>query len=217
LPVQREFELETSTVATKHVDLGPHFETLKPGRYSVSALLRIEQWKTDLATKPKEFDVITGTVLWEQPFGLPPRDSDSGPPEVRRYALQQAINLKQMKLYVRITDNSGNRIFGIFPLGLMLTFSTPEKQIDKESRLHVLFQNGARSFNYSIISPDGKWLSRQTHDYQSLSRPVLKVSEDGKIYVGGGIRRPSRDDLPPPPESQADVVTTTNPPAPPAK
>jgi hypothetical protein len=50
-----------------------------------------------------------------------------------------------MKLYVRVTDDSGNRVFGIFPLGPMLTFSTPEKQIDKESHLHVLYQTGARA------------------------------------------------------------------------
>jgi hypothetical protein len=211
VPVKNEFELETSTIATKHVDIGPHFETLKPGRYSVSAIVRIEQWKSQLATKPKEFDVINATVLWEQPFGLPASDAQSRPPEVRRYALQQAIHLKQMKLYVRVTDDSGFRIFGIFPLGPMLTFSTPEKQIDKESRLHVLYQDGARSFNYSIISPDGKWVSRQTHEYQSASRPVLRAAEDGTIYVRGGIRRLARTDLPPPPpESEVDLTAATN-------
>jgi len=196
LPVRGEFDLEASTIATKRVDLTPYFAIDKPGRYQITAVVRVPGWDKEVATKPKPFDVIAGTVLWEQDVGVPIPSGVARPPEVRRYALQQAIHLKQMKLYVRVTDSIGAKIYGVFPLGPMMTFSQPERQIDKQSHLHVLYQTGARSFNYSVINPDGKLTVRQTHEYTS-SRPVLRGDREGNIAVFGGGRRLSRDDLPP--------------------
>src|ERR1043165_9992589 len=37
VPVLREFEFESSKVATRHVDLAPYFAISRPGRYSVTA------------------------------------------------------------------------------------------------------------------------------------------------------------------------------------
>jgi len=119
------------------------------------------------------------------------------PPEVRKYALQQAIHLKQMKLYVRVTDQTGSRVFRVFPIGQLISFSSPEHQIDKSSNLHVLYQTGAKSFNYSVINPDASLLIRHTYEYTD-TRPVLRVDKEGRIYVGGGNRRVSSDDLPVP-------------------
>jgi hypothetical protein len=111
--------------------------------------------------------------------------------------LQQASYLKQLKLYLRLTDDTENKVFRVFPLGTLVSFSRPEAQIDKESKLHVLFQTGARSFIYSVVSPDGILLVRQTHDY-TQTRPILKNGDDGRIHVSGGMRRPTSRDLPPP-------------------
>ena len=215
LPPQEPFDLENSTIATKRADLASQFPTLKPGRYRVTANLRVPQWQSHLTTAPQEFDVISGTVLWEQPFGVPSPDGDRTRPEIRKYALQQAIHLKQMKLYVLVTDQSGDRVYGIFPLGPMLTFSTPEKQIDQANILHVLYQYGARSFYYCRINPEGLLLSRQTHDYYGASRPVLRVDKTtGQVAVRGGVRHPQRDDFPPPtnqPPATATASTNTIP------
>jgi hypothetical protein len=206
VPVREAFDLENSTVATKRVDLGPCFRPPKPGRYLLTATVKIPQWERTLQSRPKEFDVIVGTILWQQAFGLPPQAGNSRAPEVRRYALQQAIHLRQMKLYVRVTDQTGEQVLRLFPLGPLVSFSDPEKQIDKESNLHVLFQSGARNFSYSVVDPEGRWLLRQTYEY-TRSRPVLRADGEGKITVSGGLRRPSRDDLPP---ATTTAVPTNN-------
>ncbi len=214
LPASEPFNLETSTIATKRADLAPLFPVLKAGRYSLTATVRVPQWQTDLTTSPQKFGVINGTVLWEQSFGVPPPGGAQSPPEFRKYALQQAIHLKQNKLYVRVTDQTGDRVYGIFPLGPMLTFSTPEKQIDQNSILHVLYQYGARSFYYYTINPEGQLVRRQTHDYYGASRPVLRIDQSGKVLVHGGVRRPARDDFPPATNQPPAVVVapTNNPP-----
>ena len=58
-------------------------------------------------------------------------------------------------------------------------------------------QTGARSFTYSVVSPEGRLIARQTHEY-GATRPVLRATGDGGIFVGGGQRRFSESDFPPP-------------------
>jgi hypothetical protein len=193
VPVAGEFTLESANVADRKFDLMPAYDLSTPGRYRVTALLKIKDWGTTVASSPMEFDIIQGSKLWEQDFGVPTQD---GPPEVRKYMLQQATYLRQMRLYARVTDLSENRVFRVVALGPLVSFSRPEAQIDRNSHLHALFQTGARSFNYTVVDPDGTLLIRQSHDY-TTTRPMLRVDKEGKIIVAGGVRRVSKDDLPP--------------------
>src|SRR5207253_2184787 len=97
VPVEGEFEVDSSSVATRRVDVAPYFALTRPGRYLVTATVKLKQWDQELVSKPRAFNIIAGTKLWEQDFGVP--NAAGQPPEVRKYALQQAIHLKQMKLY----------------------------------------------------------------------------------------------------------------------
>jgi len=196
VPVAGEFILESSKVVTRRVDLAPYFSINRPGRYAVSATVRIKGWKQQIISPPRNFDIVEGSKLWEQEFGVPNSDSNSAP-EVRKYALQQASYLKaQLRLYFRLTDASGVRTFRVFPIGPMVSFSRPEPQVDKFSNLHLLYQDGSHSFNYTVINPDGEVIAHRTYDYVD-KRPRLQPDEDGKILVAGGIRRVSPTDVPP--------------------
>ena len=211
VPVTGEFVLESSKVATKRVNLAPHFSLTKPGRYSVTASVRIQQWDREFSSQPKSFDIIHGIKLWEQDFGVPqPAGTGTTSPEVRKYALQQANYLKELKLYVRLTDAAETQVYRVFPLGALVSFGRPEPQVDKEGNLHVLFQTGARSFSYCVINPEGQMIVQQTHDYTS-TRPRLQVDAAGKFTVTGGARRVTADDLPPRPTATPtnDVKTPT--------
>lgn len=192
-PVDGVLTLDSATVGERRIDLLPYFELGKPGRYVVSASLKIKNWDQEFTSKRKNFDIVRGSKIWEQEFGIP----SNGVPEVRKYALQQASYLKKLMLYVRITDPSENRVMRVFPAGPLVSFSRPEAQIDKQSNLHVLFQTGARSFFYHVITPDGQVVVHQTYEYAG-TRPILKGSDDGKIFVSGGSRRVAADDVPAP-------------------
>ena len=198
VPVTGEFVLESSKVATKRVNLTPFFSLTKPGRYSVTASVRIQHWDREFTSLPKAFDIIQGVKLWEQDFGVPPpAGAETANPEVRKYTLQQANYLKQLRLYLRLTDVAESRVIRLFPLGTMASFGRPEPQVDNQSNLHVLFQTGARSFSYCAVNPDGRVIVRQTHDYAN-TRPRLQVDSAGRFSVAGGVRRVTADDLPPP-------------------
>src|SRR6185436_6124741 len=105
VPVLGEFALESSKMATRHVDLAPYFAISRPGRYNVTATVRVKPWDVTLTTKPKSFDIVQGAKLWSQDFGVPAAEGDTRQsPEVRRYTLQQANYLRtQLRLYLRLT------------------------------------------------------------------------------------------------------------------
>lgn len=197
VPVLGEFDLGSSQVATKRVDLQPYFDLRRQGHYTVTATLRIKDWNEHFSSAPVEFDVISGAELWSQDFGVPvPPGVTNRTPEIRKYTLEEANYLhQQLRMYVMVSDHSGSRVFKVSAIGPMVSFSQPEEQLDQFSNLHVIYQSGARTFTYSVVSPDGKILRQDIYDYLD-KRPRLGLNDAGEITVIGGVRRVKPDHLP---------------------
>jgi hypothetical protein len=195
VPVLGEFDVESSQMATKHVDLQPSFSLVRSGRYKVIATLHVKEWGFTLASDPKNFDIVNGVELWSQEFGVA---GTGGIPEMRKYTLQQANYLRsQIRLYVSVSDTDKTRVFKAAALGPMVSFSHPEAQVDRYSQLHVLWQTSAQGFNYYIVSPEGSILSHDTYDYYANgSRPRLSVDTTGAVVVLGGTLRVRSEDIP---------------------
>lgn len=193
---QELFELPNAKRATRRLDISRCFDMGKPGSYRVSAVVHIPELELDVISPPAKVNIMSGTKRWQQVFALPKADPAApGLGSVRRFELVQSMNQKQVKLYVRVVDQDGEKVLRIFPLGPVLTFSDPEALIDQLSRLHVLFQTSARTFSYSVVSPDGELISRQHYQYTD-KRPVLRVYDDGAIKVMGGARVGHYQDFP---------------------
>ena len=198
-PVTGEFDLGSSEVATKRLDLAPYFSLTHPGPYRLVATLHIKEWGAgaDVASPAKEFNIINGVQLWSQDFGVPlPPGVTNQPPVVRKYSLQEANYLrKQLRMYVLVSDPSGSRILKVSVIGPMVSFSRPEVQLDSAANLHVLYQSGAQSFLYSLINPDGDIVQQDIYDYRG-TRPRLTVNAAGDIVEQGGVRRVKTGELP---------------------
>ena len=190
-----EFELPSAMTAIKRLNLAPHFAIDHVGRFGITATVRIKNWSSEVSSKPKFFDVIEGTRLWDQAFGLPTTNSASDVPEVRKYILQEAnYGKRPLRLYLRVVDASGRPI-RVALVGMMLSFSRPEPHVDELSNLHLLYQVGPQAFSYTVYNPDGALLARQTYDYVG-ARPRIGVNELGKTSIIGGVRRLTREDVP---------------------
>jgi hypothetical protein len=204
MPVSGEFTLLSGQAGARALNLTPYFDFRRPGHYRIAATIKISQWNQEIPCKSAAFTVANGLPLHGMAnlqFGVPPPPGVSNAvPEVRNYSLIKVAYLDKLKLYFRLTDGNG-RTLKVFPLSQMLSFSQPEAQMDRFNNFHVLTQTGARSFTYSVVSPEGRLIARQTHEY-GLTRPVLRATDDGGIFVGGGRQRLSDSDIPPPaPES----------------
>jgi hypothetical protein len=204
MPVQGEFSLLSGEVGARALNPTPYFDFRRLGRYRITARIRIPQWQQEIACKPVSFTIGNGVTLpglANLQFGVPaPPGASNAVPEVRNYSLLKVSFLKEIKLYFRLSDNTG-RILRVFPIARMTSFSEPEAQLDRYNNLHVLHQTGARAFNYAVIGPEGQWVARQTYVYTD-TRPVLRIDQGGNIFVAGGVRQFSAEDLPRPgPES----------------
>lgn len=207
--VEGEFSLPSAHRAKKIVNLAEAFELNRFGRYNVRATVHIDEWNQNFETPVvRHFGISPGVKLWETAFGIPSEKSGSRP-EIRKFLVVQANHLKALTLYVRITDDTEAETFALRPLGTLLGLSKPEPQLDRWSNLHVLYQDGARSFKYTVITPDGSLLARQTWDLTAESRPAMAMTGEGRIEVRGGVRRVSASDLPPP-ELLSDKSTQTS-------
>jgi hypothetical protein len=199
VPVAGEFDLNSSQVATKRVDLAPYFGIAQPGRYRIVATVRIKDWRAETASPAKNFDVITGARIWSQDFGVPaPAGATNSAPEVRKYTLQKANYLRtQLQLYVEVSDAAEARVFKVVNIGKTVSFSSPETQLDRSSNLHVLWQSGAAHFTYALVNPDGGLMRHEVYDYAAPSpRPRLNMADDGTVTVYGGVRRVQPEPLP---------------------
>jgi hypothetical protein len=193
VPVLGQFDLFSSQLGIKRVDIEPSFDISRIGRYKVTAYLHIKDWAVTVNSQPATFDVITGAKLWSQDFGVP---STNGVPEMREFTLEKANFLReQLRLYVQLTDASESRVFKVYALGPMVSFGYPEEQIDRTSQLHVLWQTGGQSFSYCILSPDGVVLHRDVYDIFT-SRPKLNVDDNGDVSVVGGVKRVPASEIP---------------------
>lgn len=192
-PVQRPFELESAKQATLKVDLAPCYDLHQKGAYQITAEVMIKDWGKRLRTKPKSFEIIEGTKIWERSFGVP-KAQENGPPELRSYCLQQANYLAEPRLYLRVSKSDGT-VIQLINVGRMLSFGRPEPLLDKRSRLHLLHQNGPRSCTYLVVNPDGEIEIRQLFEFTDV-RARLRMDADGAVRVESGVRRASADDLP---------------------
>jgi hypothetical protein len=200
MPVKGPFTLQSGQSVTREFNPTPYFGFRHAGRYSVAAIIKISQWKQEVACKPLAFMVSEGLPLANLSnlsFGVPPPPGVTNlAPEVRRYSLLKVRYVDQMKLYFQLTD-VGGRTLRVLPLARMVSFGEPEAQLDRVNNLHVLFQTGARTFMYAIMNPNGDMLARQYHEY-SQTRPSLHLGDDGWIFVAGGRRLLTVNDLPAP-------------------
>jgi hypothetical protein len=194
VPVQGEFDLGSSEVATKRVNLTPYFGLSRPGLYRVIATLHIKDWDRDVTSAAKSFDVIKGATIWSQDFGLP--TDGNNPPEARRYTLEKANYLRsQLRLYVQVSDLSETHVFKVSAIGPMVSFSQPDSQLDRFSNLHVLYQSSSAAFTYTVVTPNGEIARQEVYDYLD-THPRLGADADGNIVVIGGARRVKPEELP---------------------
>ncbi len=192
--VSGAFDLESSQMATKKVELANCFDLKHTGRYKVTATLHVREWNKDVMSKPVVFDVIHGAKLWEQNFGMPATAGQ--PPAVRKFVLDEANYLRtQIRLYICVMDDSETTIYKVSALGPMVSFGQPEALVDSSQKLHVLWQSGSSVYAYKVISSSGDVVEQAIYDYIG-SRPRLNVDDQGHVTVTGGIPRVHPEGMP---------------------
>lgn len=194
-----EFVLQQATAGTVHFDLAPQFALEQAGTYRITATVTPIAGRETFASPPLKVEIVNGVRLNEdRMFGYTGLD---GTVVARKYILQQVNFLKNLRLYLRVTDGAENQTLKVLQLGQLVSFNHPQWVMDRKSHLHVLHQTGPDDLRYHEVDPEGTLVTRQIWRI-SGRRPELRVNESGEIAVVGGTRRPDRSDIPVPPKPQ---------------
>ena len=200
MPVKNPVTLLSGQSVALEYNPTPYFGFRRMGRYRLGAIIKLPQWKQEIVCKPVNFTISAGVPLADLgnlTVGVPPPPGETNTaPQVRRYNLLKVTYSDQMKLYFQLTDDRGQSL-RVFPLARMVDFDQPKVQLDRDNNFHVLFQTGAHTFTYDVIDANGNLLARQFHEY-TQSRPSLRLSDEGKVFVGGGRRLLTLNDIPAP-------------------
>jgi len=165
---------------SRTVDLMPLFELRSRGSYRVQA--QVNLGSVQAASLPLKFTIIQGREIWKRTVGLP--SLDNGKDEYRCYSLLVHHQEKGDFLYASVKDDPPRLVYGVIQLGGFLSMTPPLVEIDRDAHLHVLYQNGPRSFGYVEVDPRAKLVQRAAFA-DHMSKPQL-LNVNGVVTVQGG-------------------------------
>ena len=170
-------EVGPGKAVAQTIDLLTLFALRSRGTYRVQAI--VTGPAGTMVSTPVQFELIHGREIWTQTTGLP-----AGQDDYRTYSLVTRHAGNDELLFVSVREEPMRTMYSLVPLGMTLPTSAPQVKLDKLSHLHVLFQNGPRSYGYLQVDPQAQASERAAYS-DFISRPEL-ADKDGVVTVVGG-------------------------------
>jgi hypothetical protein len=162
------------------IDVLPLYELRERGAYRIQAVVKSPLGNVESA--PLRVWLTNGRELWTQEVGLP--TAEGTPEQFRTYTLLAYRGPHDDSLFVGVRDDARQVVYSLVSLGSFLSTVAPQPRADRAGNLHVLYQNGPRSFGYVKVDPSAKALERAAYS-DFASSPTLTVN-DGEVSVTGG-------------------------------
>ncbi len=163
-------------------NLTPLFPLQEFGLYRVRASIWVEEFGRYFSSPPLAVEITEGRPIWQEVVGMP---GTEGRPELRTVTLLSHKLSRSTRLYARIEDREGGRIFATHQLGPFLTFGRPTVLLDASNEIHILQNSAPKQFLYTHLNLDGRVVDRQFL-LEVGTRPTLVKRPDGGVMVLGG-------------------------------
>ncbi len=167
------------------VDLLHLYPVNEYGTYTVRAAIYFPETGKYFMSRPVKVDISEGRKIWSQTVGVPASKDRAG--EYHSMTLLAFQQTKDNTLYVRVEDDATKVIFGTYPLGRVLSGTTPGHEFDGNNTLHVFHMVGPGQYYLSKIGVNGEWLG-QTVWQSPKGRAAVRKKEDGRMVVVGASR-----------------------------
>jgi hypothetical protein len=174
--------IEPGERLTRAVNLTPLFPMQDFGAYRVKASVYASSFDRFFSSAPLTVEITDGRPIWQEVVGVP---GGSGPPELRTVTLLTHKLTRSTRLYARIEDKQGGKIYATHQLGPFLTFGRPDVLLDLRNEIHVLQNSAPKQFLYTHLGLSGEILGQQAC-LEAGSRPRLVKDERGEVRVVGG-------------------------------
>lgn len=186
-PVNPNYELapvaiEPGERLSRAVNLTPLFPLQDFGAYRVRATIFASSFGRFFSSAPLSVEITDGRPIWQEVVGVPGAD---GAPELRTVTLLTHKLSRSTRLYARIEDKEGGKIYATHQLGPYLTFGKPDVLLDLRNEIHVLQNSAPKQFLYTHLGLAGEIFGQQAY-LEAGSRPRLVKDDKGQVVVVGG-------------------------------
>jgi len=187
MPFFKPYVLRRGQTLTKSITLNSAYPMADYGTYRIALNVFYPPTQKFCASAQKKIEVTSASKVWSQAIGV--AASPNHPTQYREYSLMTHRNQDKAQLYVRVRDQKGMKVYSTFTLGRMLAVGDPQATVDSENHLHVLHMEDVKLFTHSIVTPDGRQVSREFYKQSPSSRPTLTFDQStGRVGVRGGYR-----------------------------
>lgn len=194
------FTLGPGEKITRSVNLAPLFPLAEYGGYRIRATVDAQPFGT-FTSAPLNIEITEGRTIWSKSVGVPPGEPGGG--GTRDIALLVHRFPSSSQLYIRISDPGKRSVLCTHRLGRIVSYGSPDVQLDQRNRIHILQNLAPKTFLYSLVGLDGR-ISERKNYIQRGKRPALVVAPDGTATVAGATEmdldrnlQPATPDAPP--------------------
>jgi len=200
-PPGEVFIVPNAATTTRWINLAPYFNVRQQGAYSITAQVKVRQWKQNIQAQPCQVQVVGGLELAARKFGLPNSLRENSPPEIRAFRLLRKRADGRLLLYLRVAEENDYAVYNVQLLGPMIQLSPPEFQLDSDGRIHIFFRSGARSYMYCVANSQGQLQKRHTYQTYLGKRPAMRMNKKKALEITGGRRVFVSSDIPKTPKA----------------
>jgi len=181
--------IETGKTNDAYISLSEFYPLFAPGRYTVRAQVTHPQMTRPFVSNTVGFNISRGSVVWEHMVGVPdilpeqkknPRDAI----KERKYRIYSLYDNIKNYFYLSVEDE--DLIYSIQRIGVEMSRSSPQCEVDRFSRLHILMPTNPRVSSYFIFGPDGKQEKRVVYRKTTTTPTLVRKPDTGEVIVAGG-------------------------------
>jgi hypothetical protein len=177
--------LLNGTTMRRSVDLLRLYPVNEYGTYTIRAAIYFQETGKYVMSGPLKVDISEGRKLWTQTVGVPASKDGAGDYHVM--SLLTFPHPKEMVLYARIEDEKTGTVFATYPLGRIVSGTTPGHEFDRDNSLYVLHMSSPEHYLLSKIGVNGEWTA-QTVWESAKGNAILRAKPDGKMVIVGATR-----------------------------
>ena len=174
---------------SRTVDLLKLYPINEFATYKVRAAIYFEETKKYMISDTLNVDISDGKKVWSETVGVP--NGKEGAGQYHSLSLIRFQTPTQLMLYVRVEDVATGTLFGTYPLGRLITGSTPIGEFDNENTLHAFHMTGPNQYMLTKIGVNGEWLGQSLWNAPKGRATVRKKPDGTMVVIGASRERPA--------------------------
>jgi len=180
--------IETGKTQYAYITVSKFYSLLDLGRYTIRAIVTHPQMNRPFTSNTVGFTVAKGNIVWEHLVGvpelLPEQQKPNEPFKERRYRIYSLYDDSRNYFYLSVEDD--DLIYSLQRIGMEMSRNSPECEVDRFSRLHLLMPTNPRVSTYFVFGPDGKQEKRMVYRKTTTVPTLVRNAKTGEVIIAGG-------------------------------